>query len=512
MLEDKILVLDFGSQYSQLILRIIRELNVYAKIFSYNLSLEKILEENPKGIVLSGGPSSVFSSDAPKVNPEIYNLNIPILGICYGLQLLTYQLGGSVERSVSREFGRALVNVDTNSSLFQNIPKSFNVWMSHSDKVTVLPKNFESIASTGNTLYAAVQNSEKNIYGLQFHPEVHHTEFGKQILENFVLNICKCSKQWFPQNYIQQTIEKIRAEVGDKKVVCALSGGVDSTVSAVLVYRAIADKLICVHVDNGLMRKDESQKVLKFFKENLHLPIRFVEASEIFLSRLKGITHPEEKRKIIGNTFIEVFEDEIAKLGIVDYLVQGTLYPDVIDSTTVKGPSSVIKTHHNVGGLPANMRLKLIEPLKELFKDEVRMIGKELNIPEEFLMRHPFPGPGLGVRILGEISKEKLDVLREVDDIFITELKKWNLYKSVWQAFSVLLPIQSVGVMGDSRTYEYVVALRAVTSVDGMTADWANLNSDFLRFVSNRIVNEVRGVNRVVYDITSKPPATIEWE
>lgn len=512
MSKDKILVIDFGSQYTQLIVRKIRECGVFSIIKSNQISLNEILVEQPKGIVLSGGPASVYDVNAPKIDAKIFEIGIPILGICYGYQLISLLLGGIVEKSEKREFGLAKINVQNSEKLFDGIPSSFNVWMSHSDKVVKLPNNFVSLASTDNTEFAAVCEPKKKIYGVQFHPEVTHTEFGKQLLQNFVFEICKCKPEWKMSNFIYEKVSEIREKVKNNLVVCALSGGVDSTVAAVLVQKAIGEGLHCIHVDTGLMRKNESQNVIKFFKENLKLNLHFVDASKLFLQRLKGIIEPEEKRKIIGRTFIEVFENEIKKIGEVKFLVQGTLYPDVVESGAFSNNSSVIKTHHNVGGLPEELNFILIEPLRELFKDEVRELGKELNISEEFLMQHPFPGPGLAVRIVGEVTEDKLEILREADFIFIEELKKHNLYNSVWQAFAVLLPVKSVGVMGDERSYANTIVLRAVTSLDGMTADWAKLDYQFLNLVSNRIINEIKGVNRVVYDITSKPPATIEWE
>ncbi|MCX8056818.1 MAG: glutamine-hydrolyzing GMP synthase [Ignavibacteria bacterium] len=509
---DKIIVVDFGSQYTQLIVRKIRENKVYSVIKSNNLKVEEIIDEKPKGIILSGGPSSVYDENSPKISREIFELGIPILGICYGFQLTSFMLGGVVEKSSKREFGSANIKIIYEEKLFKNLPSSFSVWMSHSDKVTRLPENFISLASTSNTEYAAACLPEKNIYGVQFHPEVVHTEFGNEILKNFLFEICNCSQNWEMSNFIIDKIIEIKSLVGREKVVCALSGGVDSTVAAVLVQKAIGNDLHCIHVNTGLMRKNESEEVIEFFKKNLNLNLHYVDASELFLERLKGITDPEEKRKIIGRTFIHVFQDEVKRIGDVKFLVQGTLYPDVVESGAFSKNSSVIKTHHNVGGLPKDLNFILIEPLKELFKDEVRELGKELKIPESFLMRHPFPGPGLAVRIIGEVTKDKLDILREADFIFIDELKKNNLYDKVWQAFAVLLPVKSVGVMGDERSYEFTIVLRAVTSLDGMTADWAKLDYEFLNLVSNRIINEIKGVNRVVYDITSKPPATIEWE
>jgi GMP synthase (glutamine-hydrolysing) len=508
----KILILDFGSQYSQLIVRKIRELGVFAYIKPFHTSINEIISDDPNGIIFSGGPASVYDPDSPKVDKKIFDINLPILGICYGLQLIVHHFGGIIDRSAKREFGRAELHILSDNQLFRNVRNNSILWMSHSDKVISLPKDFSAIASTLNSDFTAVWNKKGKLFGLQFHPEVNHTVEGKKILQNFVIEICKCSRTWQPKNFIENSITEIREKIGSDKVVCALSGGVDSTVAAVLVDKAVGDNLTCIHIDNGLMRKDESQNVVKFFRENLHLKLHFVDASKTFLERLKGFEYPEDKRRIIGNTFIDVIEDEINHLDNIKFLVQGTLYPDVIESVSVKGPSSVIKTHHNVGGLPERMKLTLIEPLRELFKDEVRSIGKELDIPEEFLNRHPFPGPGLGVRILGEVDRNKVEILKEADHIYTSEMKNFGIYPDVWQAFAVLLPVKSVGVMGDERTYEYTIVLRAVTSTDGMTADWAKLDQNFLQHVSNRIVNEVKGINRVVYDITSKPPATIEWE
>lgn len=512
MIKDKILVIDFGSQYTQLIVRKVRESGVYSIIKSNKISIDEIFKEQPKGIILSGGPASVYDENAPKLSPEIFEIGIPILGICYGFQLISITFGGIVEKSEKREFGLAKISLTNREKLFQKLPEEFNVWMSHSDKVVELPNNFIPLASTSNTEYAAACEPTRKIYGVQFHPEVSHTNFGEQIIKNFLFEICNCEPTWKMSNFISEKIKEIQEKVDDELVVCALSGGVDSTVAAVLVQKAIGDRLHCIHVDTGLMRKNESQNVIKFFKENLNLNLHFVDASKLFLNRLKGVIEPEEKRRIIGRTFVEVFENEIKKIGRMKFLVQGTLYPDVVESGAFSNNSSVIKTHHNVGGLPEDLHFELIEPLRELFKDEVRELGKELQIPDEFLMRHPFPGPGLAVRIIGDVTEDKLEILREADFIFIEELKRHNLYNSVWQAFSVLLPVKSVGVMGDERSYANTIVLRAVTSVDGMTADWAKLDYQFLNLVSNRIINEIKGVNRVVYDITSKPPATIEWE
>lgn len=509
---DIILIVDFGSQYTQLIARKIRELGVYSEIIAHHHALERLNSLNPKGLVLSGGPMSVYDENSPSIDPLIFAINIPILGICYGLQLTAKFFGAEVSKSDDREYGRANLNILQESKLFNGVQNHSTVWMSHGDKVTELPNGFILTASSNNTAVCAIENREKNIFGIQFHPEVHHTEYGKKILSNFIFEICGAKKDWNAGNIIDEKIIEIKEKVGNANVICALSGGVDSTVAAVLVQRAIGDNLFCIHVDTGLMRKNESKNVAKMFEDDLSLNVRIVDASNLFISRLKGVVDPELKRKIIGNTFIEVFEQEAEKIPNVKFLVQGTLYPDVIESVSVKGESVTIKTHHNVGGLPEKMSLKLIEPLNELFKDEVREIGKQLNINEHFLMRHPFPGPGLAIRILGEVTEEKLEILKEADSIFIEEIQKEGLYEKIWQALAVLLPVQSVGVMGDSRTYENVLALRAVTSIDGMTADWFQFEHDVLGRISNKIINSVRGINRVVYDISSKPPATIEWE
>ncbi len=510
--KQKILILDFGAQYTQLIARRIRESNIYSEIQSHNYPLEKIKEERPAGIILSGGPMSVNDDGEPSISKEIFELGIPILGICYGLQLMSKLLGGKVEPAVDREYGKAQLEILDDDFLLMGVKDGSIIWMSHGDFVTELPVGFHLTAKTENSPLCAISNPAKKIYGVQFHPEVTHTECGKEILKNFVIEICKCKPDWTSQNFIESTIDDVKKKIGGKKVICALSGGVDSSVAAVLMHKAIGDQLICIHVDSGLMRKNESAEIIKMFNQNYKMQIGHVDAAELFLSRLKGVTEPEKKRKIIGNTFIEVFETEAKKFSDAEFLVQGTLYPDVIESVSVKGSSVTIKTHHNVGGLPDRMNLKLIEPFRELFKDEVRAIGRELGLPEVFIKRHPFPGPGLAVRVLGETTKDALDVLREADDIFINELHSAKIYDNIWQAFVVLLPVQSVGVMGDARTYENVVALRAVTSTDGMTADWYRFQPEFLEVVSNKIIRSVRGVNRVVYDISSKPPATIEWE
>ncbi len=514
MENDKILVLDFGSQTTQLIARRVRELHVYSEIKPCITSIEEIKAFSANGIILSGGPASVYDKGAPTLSKEIFDLEIPILGICYGMQLIAHLLGGSVEHSEKREYGPAELIITDNSDLFYelNTSKKYRVWMSHGDRVEKLPPGFISIAQSENSPYAAIKHKEKPIFGVQFHPEVIHTEIGKKILENFVLRIAKAKPTWTMKSFIEKTTEEIRKMVkAEEKVICALSGGIDSTVTALLVHKAIEDRLVPIFVNNGLLRKQEVESVLSLMSL-LGLKVRYVDASERFLSRLKGVVDPEEKRRIIGHTFIEVFEEEASKVGNVSYLAQGTLYPDVIESVSFKGPSVTIKSHHNVGALPERMQLKLIEPLRELFKDEVRNIAKELGLPEDIVYRQPFPGPGLAIRILGEVTKERLNILREADAIVLEEMKKSGWYRKVWQSFAVLLPIKTVGVMGDFRTYEYVIAFRCVDSVDAMTADWTRLPYELLARISNRIINEVRGVNRVVYDISSKPPATIEWE
>jgi len=510
---QSLLVLDFGSQYTQLIARRVRELGVYSEIHSFHYSTEEIQQLQPVGIILSGGPMSVYEKDAPKPDPRIFELGIPILGICYGLQLFADRFGGAVNSAARREYGKADLLIDNHSDLFAGLDAHTSVWMSHGDALSQLPDGFEPIAHSHNAPICAIRNSKKKMFGVQFHPEVVHTPDGKKVLANFLFRICGAKGSWTPASFVEQAEKEIRAKVGSAKVLCALSGGVDSSVLAVLLHRAIGDQLYCVHINNGLMRKNESEQVVKTFRETFHINLSYVDATDIFLSRLAGVDDPEKKRKIIGKTFIEVFEEEAKKVsGSVEYLAQGTLYPDVIESVSFKGPSVTIKSHHNVGGLPEKMNFKLIEPFRELFKDEVREIGRLLGVPAELIGRHPFPGPGLAVRVLGEITREKLALLCEADDIFIQELKHSNLYDAIWQAFVVLLPIRSVGVMGDGRTYENAVALRAVTSVDGMTADWAKIPNEVLAHISNRITNELRGINRVVYDVSSKPPATIEWE
>ena len=510
--KEKILIIDFGSQFTQLITRRVREANVYSEIHSHKITLTEVKEFNPSGIILSGGPMSVYDSDAPDIDEEILKIKVPILGICYGLQIITKKLGGKVELARDREYGRAVLNVVNASPLLLDVKLTSQVWMSHGDYLTELPAGFNIIAKSDHSPIAAASNEDKKIYGVQFHPEVIHTIEGKKIINNFLFNVCNCKGEWTPHNFIDSNIKEIQEKAGNAKVICALSGGVDSTVAAVLVKKAIGENLTCIHIDTGLMRKNESREIGEIFDNKLNLNHIHIDASELFLSRLKNVSDPEQKRKIIGNTFIEVFEREAKKIDGAEFLVQGTLYPDVIESVSVKGASVTIKTHHNVGGLPEKMKLKLIEPFRTLFKDEVRNVGRELNIPEELIARHPFPGPGLAVRILGPVDKEKLEILREADDIYIKSIIEAGIYNDIWQAFAVLLPVQSVGVMGDARTYEYVLALRAVTSVDGMTADWYNFDHDFLSNLSNKIINKVRGINRVVYDISSKPPATIEWE
>jgi GMP synthase (glutamine-hydrolysing) len=511
---ELILILDFGSQYTQLIARRVREQGVYCEIVPFHYPLEKILERNPKGVILSGGPNSVYETDAPQVPTDFYEkTKAPILGICYGMQLLAKDLRGMVSPSDKREYGHALVKIlSGKTELFAELPFEMDAWMSHGDHVTALPEGFCQTATSGD-IVTAIENDARKIYAVQFHPEVSHTPLGKEVLRNFLFNICGCRGDWTSKQFIAEEIEKIRAIVGETdNVVCGLSGGVDSTVAAVLVHEAIGERQTCIFVNNGLLRADEFETTLKLYKEKLHLNVTGVDASEEFYAALKDLVDPEQKRKAIGAKFIDVFDAEAHKIGDVKWLVQGTLYPDVIESVSLRGASVTIKSHHNVGGLPEKMNLKLIEPLRELFKDEVRAIGKDLGVPAEILERHPFPGPGLGVRILGDITPEKVQLLQKADKIFIEELHNFEIYNEVWQAFAVLLPIQSVGVMGDFRTYEQTIALRAVTSTDGMTADWARLPFDFLQKVSSRITSEIRGINRVVYDISSKPPSTIEWE
>ncbi|MFH1594591.1 MAG: glutamine-hydrolyzing GMP synthase [Candidatus Omnitrophota bacterium] len=513
MKTDTILILDYGSQYNQLIARSVRENNVFCLVVPPETDIKEIRSIAPKGIILSGGPLSVYEKNAPKLNPEISDLKIPILGICYGMQLLARQMKGAVKGTRKREYGRSPLVIDDKSDLFKDLPRRIISWMSHGDYVSRLPKNFKRLAHTKNTAIAAMRSSDKLFYGVQFHPEVKHTEMGSKIIANFLFTICGCRRNWTIKSFINESIASLKKEVKKELVILGLSGGVDSSVCALLLHRSIGKRLWCIFVDNGLLRKGEAERVKKVFQKHYKMNLKVVRAEDEFLKRLKDVTDPEEKRKIIGKTFIRVFERESRKLGKVKYLAQGTLYPDVIESRSAfGGPSATIKTHHNVGGLPEKMGLKLLEPLKYLFKDEVRKLGESLNMPHELIWRQPFPGPGLGVRILGEVTKERLNMLQEADHVVIDHAKKNNIYYDVWQCFAVLVPIRTVGVMGDKRTYENLVAIRAVTSKDGMTADWAKLPYKFLETVSNRIVNEVKGVNRVVYDISSKPPATIEWE
>ena len=518
---QSIVVLDFGAQYSQLIARRIREQKLFSVVLPFNAKLEEIRSYNPVGIILSGGPSSVYDKNAPHADKRVFDLGLPVLGICYGLQFMVYALGGKVTPATKREYGHAKVELQSSDSqLFRGLPKLLAVWMSHGDSAEELPTGFRLTAKTPHAV-AAIENAERRMFAVQFHPEVHHTPLGADILKNFAVNICGAKPSWTPQHFIDATVAQVKAQVGNGRAICALSGGVDSSVAAVLVDRAMRDasgksRLTCVFVNNGVLRKNEFEKVQQNLRDNLGLHLIAVDATDRFMKKLSGVTDPEKKRKIIGREFIAVFDKEARRIekleGKVKWLVQGTLYPDVIESRSVRGPSEVIKSHHNVGGLPAKMKLKLIEPLKDLFKDEVRRIGRDLGMPEDILQRQPFPGPGLAVRILGEVTKDRVALLQECDDVVVAEIKKAGLYNKIWQSFAVLLPVMSVGVMGDQRTYAYTCAIRAVHSEDGMTADWVPLPYEVLKTISNRIVNEVRGVNRVVYDITSKPPGTIEWE
>ena len=511
--QEKILVLDFGSQYSQLIARRIRECRVYSQVLPFNTSARAIAAEAPRGVILSGGPASVYAPGAPRVDPDVFRLGIPVLGICYGMQMLIHTLGGRVAPGPAREFGRAEMEVtELSAPLFAGVPEKFPVWMSHGDKVVEYPQGARVLARTANTENAAVAVGDR-LYGIQFHPEVVHTSFGFEIIRNFCVGICGCSGSWTMENFIESSVKHIRETVGNDEVILGLSGGVDSSVAAALIHRAIGRQLHCIFVDNGLLRKNEAEDVKTLFGDNFRMNLIAVDASERFLSALSGVEEPEQKRKIIGREFVAVFADAARRIGNAKFLAQGTTYPDVIESVSINGnPSAVIKSHHNVGGLPPDLKFKLLEPLSRLFKDEVREVGRKLGLPESVVMRQPFPGPGLGVRHLGPVKKETLDILREADAIMVEEIRNAGLYYKMWQAFAIFLPLRTVGVMGDLRTYEYVIALRAVESMDGMTADWVDLPHELLRRISGRIINEVQGVNRVVYDVTSKPPGTIEWE
>ena len=509
-----VLILDFGAQYTQLIARRIREQHVYCEIHPCTLPFDKVRELAPKGIILSGGPASTLEPGSPTVDARVFELGVPVLGICYGMQLMCRLLGGKVEKSQHREYGPATISVQQAVGVFKSFKPEdkSNVWMSHGDRVIALPSGFVTLAHSDGSPFAAVGNSDKHLFGVQFHPEVAHTDRGNEMLGSFLFDVCALKPDWTSRSFIEETISGVKEKVGAGHAVCGLSGGVDSSVAALLVSKAIGDQLTCIFVDNGLLRKDEAAQVVQMVRHHMNLRLVHVDAVDRFLGALAGVTDPEQKRKIIGRVFIEIFEEEAKKLGKVDYLVQGTLYPDVIESVSFKGPSAVIKTHHNVGGLPERMALSLIEPLRELFKDEVREVGEELGMPRRVLWRQPFPGPGLAIRCLGEVTREKLEILRNADVVLQEEVRAAGLYETLWQSFCVILPVRSVGVMGDDRTYEYVVAIRAVTSRDAMTADWARLPYELLARVSSRIINEVHGVNRVVYDISSKPPATIEWE
>ncbi len=514
-----ILILDFGSQYSELIARRIRETQVYSEVISYRTTAEQLRQLNPKGIILSGGPNSVYDERAPLCDPEIWNLGIPVLGVCYGMQLMVQQLGGQVRRAKRGEYGKAALLIDDPTDLLTNVEEGSTMWMSHGDSCTTLPTGFEILAHTENTPCAAIAEYEKKLYGVQFHPEVVHSIGGIALIRNFVYHICDCEPTWTTAAFVEESIREIRARVGDKRVLLALSGGVDSSTLAFLLYKAIGDQLTCMFIDQGFMRKGEPEILVQLFKDQFHIPVEYVNARERFLEQVAGVTDPEEKRRRIGHEFIQVFEEESKRLGPFDYLAQGTLYPDVIESADTnvdpKNGERVavkIKSHHNVGGLPKDLRFKLVEPLRKLFKDEVRKVGRSIGLPEEIVQRHPFPGPGLAIRIIGEVTAERLNILRDADLVVREEIKRQGMYHDFWQAFAVLLPVRSVGVMGDQRTYAYPIVLRLINSEDGMTADWSRVPYDLLESISNRIVNEVKGVNRVVYDITSKPPGTIEWE
>ena len=511
MTHQTIIVLDFGSQYTQLIARRLRELSVYSEVWSPDTPVETIRARKPAGIILSGGPKSVSEAGAPRCDAAVYDIGRPVLGICYGMQLMAHTLGGRVEPAPQREFGHATVRITGPAALFTDVPEQIRVWASHGDFVTAAPAGFAVVATSTNAPIAAMTDASRGLYAILFHPEVVHTERGVEILRNFAYGICGCTGDWTMASFVEEATSRVKQQVNGGRVVCALSGGVDSTVTALIVHRAVGNQLTCIFVDNGVLRQDEASQIRKRY-ERLHLPLAFADRSSLFLQRLTGVTDPEAKRKIIGATFIDVFEAEASKLGQVDFLAQGTLYPDVIESVAIVGQSAVIKSHHNVGGLPERMRMKLVEPLRQLFKDEVREVGRKLGLEEEFVVRQPFPGPGLAVRILGEVTPQRLDLLRRADAIVAEEVKREGWYTRLWQSFAVLLPVQSVGVMGDERTYEYTVAIRAVESRDGMTADWARLPHDLVARISSRIVNEVKGINRVVYDVSSKPPSTIEWE
>ena len=510
---EQIIILDFGSQYTQVIARRIRECQVFSQILRYDTPARKLAELRPSGIILSGGPCSVYDKKAPHCDSAIWDLGVPILGICYGMQLMAHQLGGKVQPGGKREYGPAAIDIAKDTTLFREMAYEQQVWMSHGDKVTKLPAGFITVAQSQNSPFAAIAHNKRRQYGLQFHPEVHHTPNGKQVISNFVHGICGCGRNWTMKSFIEHSIADIRAKVGTDRVVLGLSGGVDSSVAAALIHKAIGDQLICVFVNNGVLRKGEAESVQRVFGENMRMKLVYADATKIFLSKLRGVTNPERKRKIIGRTFVEVFDKAAHKVGRVRFLAQGTTYPDVIESVPIAGnPAAMIKSHHNVGGLPKRMKLELLEPIRQLFKDEVREVGTQLGLPREIVWRQPFPGPGLAVRILGEVNRERIAVLQNADWIVIEEMKKADLYYKIWQTFAVLLPVKSVGVMGDERTYENAIAIRAVDSVDGMTADWVRLPYDLLARLSTRIINEVKGVNRVCLDISSKPPATIEWE
>jgi GMP synthase (glutamine-hydrolysing) len=512
--KQKILILDFGSQYTQLIARRVRENKVYCEIHPFNIGLEEIRAFSPTGIIFSGGPASIYDKDAPMADRGVLDVNAPILGICYGMQFITHMLGGSVARAADREYGSATITVQDDGDLFYGLGKNEGktVWMSHGDRIDAMPEGFEVLASSKNSPIAAMADAGRRCFGVQFHPEVVHTPDGARIMRNFLFKICGCEPSWTMTSFVRRTIKSLREKIGEERVICGLSGGVDSSVTAVLLHRAIGEKLSCILVDNGLLRRREALEVMDLFEGHYGMDLHLVDASEHFLNRLQGVTDPEEKRKIIGREFISLFEKKARELGEARYLAQGTLYPDVIESVSFKGPSATIKSHHNVGGLPEVMKLDLIEPLRELFKDEVRELGLELDLPRELVMRQPFPGPGLAVRILGDVTRERLEILRSADVIVLEEIRKAGLYEKVWQSFAVLLPVRTVGVMGDERTYENVVAVRSVDSLDAMTADWSKIPYEILGRISNRIINSVKGVNRVVYDISSKPPSTIEWE